>query len=86
MKPQLKRRLVIKQPEAPSEEIAVSIIAEAIVAIADGITNLRNGPLNDKALLLLIQHAIPTRHRPTTQQISAVLEGIQDLKRQYIKR
>lgn len=73
--------------EAP---IAVEVIADCIVAIADGVKKLRAGKLNDKALYLLIQHACPVMGRfpakkPGMAEVKAVIEGMESLKRVYLK-
>jgi len=64
---------------------ATDDITGDIVAVANGIRALRAGRLNDKALLLLIQHATPSNDRPSQGQIKAVLEAIQNLDRTYLK-
>jgi hypothetical protein len=77
-------KLAVKQPEPPKEEIAAEVIADAIVAISDGIAKLRQGRLNDKALLLLVQHAAP--EQVSQRDIKNVLAGIQSLKTTYLKK
>jgi hypothetical protein len=67
----------------PNNPEPVEVIAAAIVAIYEGIKKLRAGPLNDRALLLLIQHATPGQ--VTAKQIRAVLNGIESLEEQYLK-
>ena len=70
----------------------VEVIAESIKAIAEGIRKVRNGPLNDKALLLLIQHAAPNTGGRYNQskigltEIRAVIEGIESLEATYLKK
>jgi len=71
------------------EPMPVEILADHIKAIADGMRKIRNGPLNEKALLLLIQNAAPSlRHgqRVSATEIRAVLEGIASLERAYLKK
>jgi hypothetical protein len=79
-------KLAVKQPPPPADEIPVEVIADALVSISDGIKKLRAGSLNEKALQLLIQHAIPAANRPSTKQIQAVLDGAESLKSLYLKR
>lgn len=71
--------------------IPIAVIAADIKAISEGIRKLRSGPLNDAALVLLIQNAAPmvggkyNRARVGVQEIRAVLMGIEDLERTYLK-
>lgn len=45
----------------PNEKtpVPVEVMADAIVAISEGVKKLMAGPLNEKALILLIQNAAP---------------------------
>ena len=70
------------------KEVPVEVIAQSIEAISVGIKKLRAGPLNDKALILLIQHATPLLSygkRVGTTEIKAVLTGIESLEKTYLK-
>jgi hypothetical protein len=69
--------------------VAVEVIAESIVQIAEGIKALRSGKLNDKALFLLIQNACPTKDytkKPSAKEIKAIFDGIESLEAQYLKK
>lgn len=79
-------KVTLKQPEPPSEEVPVEVIAGALVAISDGIKRLRSGSLNDKALMLLIQHACPSNDRPSISTIRTVLGAIESLKSEYVRK
>lgn len=79
-------KVAIKQPEPPAEELSTEVIASALVSISDGIKKLRAGSLNDRALVLLIQHAMPQAERPTGKQIRAVLDAAEGLKNEYLKK
>lgn len=70
------------EPPVPAE-----ILADSIVAIAQGVRKLREGRLNDRALLLLIQHAAPSNNGVvlTQREVTAVLAGIENLEREYLK-
>lgn len=74
------------------EPIEVEVIADAIIAISDGMTRLRKSRLKDNALFLLIQHAAPTinkrlsSRKPSITEIKAVIAGIEGLKREYVKQ
>lgn len=79
---------VVQKDEA--KPMPVEIIAESVKAISDGIRRLRGGPLNDKALMLLIQHAAPSIGRYGQKigitEIRAVIEGIESLEATYLKK
>lgn len=78
-----KENIAVKQVEG--KEVHAEVLAQSIKAIADGIKKLRNGSLNDKALVLLIQHAIPY-NTVSQKDIKAVLAGIENLEATYLKR
>lgn len=83
------RTATVKQNE--EKQVPVEVIATSLVAIADGVRKLRAGPLNEKALLLLIQHAAPNVGRYGgkkigTTEIKAVLEGMESLEATYLKK
>jgi hypothetical protein len=80
------KKAVVKQPDPPAAEIPTEIIADAIVRLSDGMAQLQRGALNDKALLLLIQHACPSSDRPSTKQIKTILTAVESLKREYLKK
>ncbi len=65
------------------------VLAEEISAIAAGMRQLRNGRLNDRALILLIQDAAPAaagRTKISQQTIRAVLDGIDGLERAFVRK
>lgn len=70
--------------QKPEKEIPVDVLAESIVAIADGVKKLRASRLNDKALYLLIQHA--SDGKPPVATIRAVMDGMASLEGVYLKR
>lgn len=80
----------IKVQQRMEAEVAVEIMAEAIIAISQGIKRLRAGKLNDKALYLLIQHAAPTQgaasQRIPISTIRDVIEGLDSLEQTYIRK
>ena len=82
--------VVVKQNE--EKPVPVEVLAEAILSISEGVKKLRAGPLNERALLLLIQNAAPAMksgryHRTpvTTKMVNAVLQGMDALEREYLK-
>jgi len=71
------------------DDTPVEIIAESIKTVADGVRKLRAGPLSDRALLLLIQHAAPRDRRGQTVslgEIKRVFDGIDSLEHEYLKK
>lgn len=74
--------------------VPTEVIAESIVTIAEGMKKLRSGRLNDRALLLLIQHAapnLPTNGYGNTakvgmREIKAVIEGLESLEATFLKK
>lgn len=74
------------------DEVPIEIMAKAIVGISDGIKRLIDGPLNEKALILLIQNCSPMvggkygKQKIGTAEIKGVLEGISRLKEAYLKK
>jgi len=78
---------VVKNPEQPEP---TAVIAEAILAISEGVKRLRASRLNDRALVLLIQHACPSvgkfNQKPVSaKEVRSVLDGIESLEREYLK-
>lgn len=82
-----KAKIKVVQDET---EVAIEVLAQSIIDIAEGIKKLRSGPLNEKALILLIQHSAPTRNRMGQRygagEILDVLDGIEGLKEKYLKK
>ena len=84
------KNVVVKQD--PTAPVAVEVLAEAVKSLAQGVRQLRRGPLNDRALILLIQNACPvpttgvSKFKPISQSIvKAVLAGIDNLEVEYLK-
>lgn len=80
--------VVVKQDQ--EKPVPTEIMAKAIVDISEGVKKLRAGPLTDKALLLLIQHAAPTKgysgQRYGISEIKDILDGIENLEKAYVKK
>lgn len=72
-------KVKIIQPE--NEEIPTEVIAAQIKEISDGIRQMRNGRLNDKAIIYLIQKS----SGQTYGAVKAVLDGMQNLEREFLK-
>lgn len=82
------KKLIVKQNE--EKPVPVEVLAESIKNISAGVKKLLEGPLNERALLLLIQNAAPSigsypSRKVTNTEVRAVLEGIESLERVYIK-
>lgn len=79
----------LKVIQDPENEITLEVMAKAITDISEGIKKLRSGRLNEKALLLLIQHSAPTKNgsqRYGLNEIKDILSGIELLKITYLKK
>jgi len=68
----------------------IEVMEQSILSISNGINKLINGPLNERALVLLIQHASPKpkgfRAKPISgKEVRAVLQGIKQLSKEYLK-
>jgi hypothetical protein len=74
-----------KLPPEPQKHTPEEM-ADAIVAVAEGARRLLGSRLSKQAIVLLIQDAIPTKDRPTRNQIADVLTHAADLDRVYLKR
>lgn len=82
----MSKLVALKQPQPPADEVPTEVIADALVRISEGIAKLRSGRLNDKALVLLIQHACPSQDRPSISTIRTVLDAVENLRGEYVKK
>jgi hypothetical protein len=73
-------KIIQTDPPVPTE-----IIASSIVEISQGVKRLLGGKLNERAAVLLIQHACPAG-AISGRDVKLVLQGIKDLEAQYIKK
>lgn len=76
----MRRPVAVRQDE--TKPVPVEVLAESIRHISEGVRKLRAGPLNDKALLLLIHHSTGVAQR----DIKAVLDGIESLDTAYLRK
>jgi hypothetical protein len=78
----------IKITQTEEVPMPVVVIAGHVAEISKGIKKLQSGPMNDRALFLLIQHAIPAQRggAVSIRTIKAVIQGINDLERTYLKK
>lgn len=84
----MKRKTKVSIAQASEKPVPIDVLADSIVSIARGIRQLQRGPLNDRALMLLIQHAAPQVNlKPISQkEIKAVFAGIDALEAAYIRK
>lgn len=66
----------------PTETAPAEIIADSVVAIAEGIRKLRAGRLNDRAIVLLINDVCGVAKR----DIKLVLDSITSLDSTFLKK
>lgn len=78
-----KKSIVVKQVEGA--EVPATVLAQSIVGISRGMKTLLAGPLNERALLLLIQDAAGGKSHVSLQVIKSVLSATADLERLYVK-
>jgi hypothetical protein len=76
----------VKQPEPPAEPIATEIIATSIVEISAAMKKIRDGRLNDRAIILLIQEACGGRNAIAKETVNTVLDAIENLEATYTKK
>lgn len=89
----MKKKLVPVVRQDPEKEVPVEVLAESIKAISAGIKKLRQGPLQDDALYLMIQHAAPKQRTKSygaktfisTRVIKAVIQGMESLEKEFLK-
>lgn len=82
------RKTIVTVRQDEHKPVPVEVLAQSIKDISAGIRKLREGPLNEKALLLLIQHATPSKGysgRIGIGEIKNVLDGMESLERTYLK-
>lgn len=65
------------------QDESVEVLASSIKIIAEGVKKLRAGALNEKCILLLIEHACTPK--VGKKQIKAVLDALEGLSDEYLK-
>jgi hypothetical protein len=80
----MKKSVAVKQVEGA--EVPAEVLAQSIVDISRGMKMLTAGPLNERALLLLIQDAAGGESHVSLQIIKSVLGAVGDLERLYVNR
>lgn len=71
------------QDKDPKKQIMVEALADQIKGISEAMAKLRSGPINDRALILLIQDACPEKVSQAT--IRQVMDATELLSSTYLK-
>jgi len=84
------KKITVKQP-ADKPEVPTEVIADAIIAISEGVKKLRQGRLTDSALYLLIQRAAPNVGKYNSTPVSityikSVMQGMESLEATFLKK
>jgi hypothetical protein len=66
------------------EDVSTEVLADAIVSLSENVERLLKGPLNEKALVILIQDAMGGRAVISKDMISSVLHNTAALKDIYV--
>jgi len=74
----------VKQPEPPNPEIPVEVLAQAIVDLSAAFKKVQNGPLSQRALVLLIQDA--TSPKVSQDDIKRVLNVLPELENIFVRK
>lgn len=82
-------KVAVKQD--PEKEVPTEVLADAILAISEGVKKLRAGRLQDRTLCMLIADAAPDygkhpKKAVSQRDVKAVLDGIEALVATHIKR
>lgn len=80
-----KPKLEVRSTET-DEVFPLEIFTEELIALGDGMEKLLNTRLTDKALYLLIQHAMPSTKRLNVKEIEGVMDACKSLRATYIKK
>lgn len=72
---------VVQKSNEP--EVATEVIAQAIIEISEAMKKLKNSRLKERAIIILIKRACPSW--VTEVQVKAVLTGIADLEKEFIR-
>lgn len=73
----------------PENIVTTTVLANAIVAISEGVRKLQSSRIADRTLYLLIADAVPSYGRNQTvgvREVKAVLEGIASLEARHLKK
>jgi hypothetical protein len=70
-----------QQVKILDDDTGPKLLAKALVDISAAAKQLLESPLDEKALVLLIQHRIPQDRRPTKRQVADVLHAASTLRK-----
>jgi len=70
--------------DSPEESVSGEILSQAIVDVASAGKKLLDGPLTKRAIIVLLQDAIP--HNISLYQIESVLEAAANLEKTFVKK
>lgn len=73
---------IVKNEESPE---SVELLAQSVIQVAEGFEKLKNSPLTQRALIVLLHDGIGAA-KITKSQIQLVLEALPRLKAWYIKK
>jgi hypothetical protein len=80
-------KVVVKQN--PEKEVPIEVLADAIVAISEGVAKMRSSRFVDRTLYMLIADAAPmfgNRQTVGIREVKAVIEGIASLEARHLKK
>lgn len=80
MLPKVKTIKIVRDEKAPE---TMELIAAEIIAVSNAFEKLQKGPLNGRAIHLLLKGMLPS---VAMQDIKAVLDAAADLKKYYLKK
>lgn len=83
------RKIAIKQD--PEKEVPMEVLADAVVAITEGVKKLLSSRVTDRTLYMLIADAAPQygkypKSSVGVREVKAVLEGITQLEARHLKK
>ena len=75
----------IKIKKTEEAEESVELLAKSVVQVAEGFERMKNSPLTQRGLIVLLQDGIGTT-KISKGQIRLVLEALPRLKGWYVKK
>lgn len=78
------KALTVRQD--PEDRVSSDVLASSIREIAKALRELSEGPLNEKAIAVLVCNAIPEGYHISMKSVERVLEAAYSLESKYIKK
>jgi hypothetical protein len=75
------KKLVVRQPEAPAEQVSAEVMAQAIVDIAKGMKALSASRLKRETIVILVHD----QSKIAKGTIRVVLNNLEALEKEYLK-